>query len=255
MSELISLRDEIRARWPALVLATDDAAWSDFTAVPRDSAHELDLALAWSCLRGDSAALVAFERDVFTPVAAALRRQLANDATIDEVIQRTRTHLLVGDEPRLAAYAGRSRLVTWVRVVAGRLALNLVQREQRPLASLDEALAELPVTHDVDVELVRARFRGPFKAAIGEAITGLSAHERSLLRLHFIDGVTLPALAELYAVDRATVVRRLRSARRQIYDRARTTLGEALSLSTDEFDDIVHALDSVLSVSFDRLLG
>jgi RNA polymerase sigma-70 factor (ECF subfamily) len=116
-------------------------AWAD---VPVDRARFLrhvrrhggdiacveDLFLAFGCAEGLPTAIAAFEREQLTP----LRRFVAwtDKKRAAEVQQRVREYVLVaprGDKPRIFQYSGRSRLKSWLRVVAVRCLLRLRRRD------------------------------------------------------------------------------------------------------------------------------
>jgi RNA polymerase sigma-70 factor, ECF subfamily len=99
----------------------------------------------------------------------------ADPRFIDEVCQRTRVQLLVGQPPRLATDGGRGPLRAWVAIAARRVALN-AKREVNPEAR-DDVLLEV-----VD-------------------------RARTLLRLRFVEGLELAEIAPLYRVHESTVSR------------------------------------------------
>jgi RNA polymerase sigma-70 factor, ECF subfamily len=85
-----------------------------------------DLALADACLRQLPAALAAFEAAHGDALAAALVAANIDADARAEALQRLRLRLLVHEDgaPRLAGYAGRGPLRTWLRVAALREAFR-----------------------------------------------------------------------------------------------------------------------------------
>src|SRR5262249_3528612 len=144
----------------------------------------------------------------------------------DEVRQRLRERLLVasGDgPPRIGQYSGRGALGAWVRVAALRVASNLARGEREHDTLDDGALAgnfaavpELPV--------LESRSRGAFRAAFRAAFAALEPGERTLLKLHFVDGLSVRKLIPILGVSSATVGRRLLAAQARLGERVLSEL-------------------------------
>jgi RNA polymerase sigma-70 factor (ECF subfamily) len=144
--------------------------------------------------------------------------RLSPDA-VDDVAQAVREQLLVGRDgrpPRIEEYSGRGSLGGWLRVVTVRRALASRRKRTEALSDGDAepagAAAEAsPV--DPEIDLLKRRHAGALNAALRAALSALGAEQRDLLRKHFLDGATLPELAAMLGVSRATVGRRLVAAR------------------------------------------
>ena len=220
--------------------------------------HLADLFLAWAAARGDQAAVRRLERYVVSDVEAAARRVDRDPTFVDEIRQRLRVHLLVPTESggtRLDDYAGRGPLRGWVGVTAQRLALNLKREAQRGATSSDDVLAEL-VSAEPDPELrqMKTQYRTEFRAAVEEALTALPARDRVLLRLHYVEGLRLLQIAQLYKVHESTVSRWLGQAGEAIAADARRRLVGRLSLSPQAADSLARMVLSRLDLSISRLL-
>ncbi|QSQ11806.1 hypothetical protein [Myxococcus landrumensis] len=99
--------------------------------------HGSDLYLACACAQGETRALQAFEQHVLRRVPARLGRLSPN--IVEESVQWVRKRLLVGSAhapPRIAGYGGRGPLLTWVAIIAARIAGDLagMHGRQRPVA-------------------------------------------------------------------------------------------------------------------------
>src|SRR5687767_7886006 len=99
-------------------------------------ATDADLALAQACAAGDAAALRRFDDEILRPAVQAVRTIDAAPAFVDEVRQRLRAKLLVGDGTadgvaQIRQYAGRGALRGWVGVAAVRTALMMKRSVQR----------------------------------------------------------------------------------------------------------------------------
>jgi RNA polymerase sigma-70 factor len=63
--------------------------------------------------------------------------------------------------------------------------------------------------------------REAFREALQEALAMLTAREKTLLRLHFLDGMNIDALGTVFQVHRATVARWLVSIRTRVLEDVR----------------------------------
>jgi RNA polymerase sigma-70 factor (ECF subfamily) len=207
-----------------------------------------DLLLACGCARGVTAALTAFEV-VLAEVDAAGRTARAAADLVDEVKQRLRTQLLVaaGKPPGIAAFKGRGSLRGWIRVAATRELVRLEQqgRRSRPLedAFLDDAAG------DPAVDALKAKYRAELAAAIKDAVGRLSSDDRTLLRHHLIDRLSIDELGARYAVHRATAARWLARARTALVATTETELAIRLRLAPEEVTSVIRMVASRLDAS------
>jgi RNA polymerase sigma-70 factor (ECF subfamily) len=155
-----------------------------------------------------------------------------------------------GAGPRIAEYAGRACLRGWLGAVAKRTALNLRRNKDDQRHSMFSSTAHaLGADVGPEIALLKSRYRREFEAAIRASLASLPAPDRSLLLLQ-LEGLTLPQLAAMHNVSRATVTRRLASARDALYVGTRRNLTERLRLSPSEFESVAALVRSQLDVSF-----
>lgn len=175
-----------------------------------------------------------------------------------ELAQAVRVRVLLptpGRHARLADYAGQGSLAAWLRVVSVRALFNLRRGpggRELPVDQLPE-----PTLGDADPEvaLLRARHRAHFREAFAQAVSALTPRERTLLRLHTLDGLTLARLGAMYGRDASTISRWLDAARDTLLARTRAQLAETLGLDAAELDSVMRLADGELSVSLGRLLS
>lgn len=217
-----------------------------------------DLYLAFACALGVPAACDAFSRTVLAEVDAHVARVDPSPAFKDEARQVIASKLLVaapGEAPKIAEYVGRGPLSAWVRVVAIRTALNLRRGKGHAAAlAAERELDELAAADDVELAVIRRRYRPAFEAALSRSLAGLSVRDRALLRLRFVEGVELARIATMYGVHRATATRWLADTRRAVLDEIRRILTAELGATAAELDSLAGLLRSQLHVSLIRLL-
>lgn len=246
-------------------LTVDDAAFAAHVARHDAAAsldHAGDLLLAFACGAGDPRALAELDRLYLAPLAGpggALAR-LRDRVAPEEVVQTLRARVLVRDgdaPPRILDYAGKGPLGGWLRVAAVRTALNLTRghRADAPAdGDVDVEGAALATPLDPELEHLRERHAPAFRAAFEAALRGLPSEERTLLRLHTVDGLSIDEIGALYRVHRATAARRVQRARERVEAATRERLLAELRVTGTELDSLVAVLRSQLDVSIARLL-
>jgi RNA polymerase sigma-70 factor (ECF subfamily) len=250
---------EAAAAWPGVSVERDvfvaayEAKVGDDEPLPPAGAAELYLALA--CARGDNAAIAAFDREFLAVVPVALAAMKLPAATVDDVRATVRDKLLLaepGAQPRVIEYAGRGRLKGLVQVTATRTAIDRIRHEAKE--------AELPAKEfagpgNLELSLIKAQYREAFVAGFTRAVAAASRRDRNLLRLHFLGGVTLEQLAQMYGVHRATVVRWLAAAREAVFGATREHVAETIGAPADELDEMFDLVRSRVELSVERLLA
>jgi len=256
-----------RDRWPAVEIdgAAFAAHWGEQLSRTTDpeaaleQLHVTDLYLAFGCAAGEVNALRAFSVQL-TSAGAAVRGVDASPAFVDEVLQRLQTRVLVaeaGATPRILEYAGRGSLENWLRAGALRLALNARRDARRgpeplPDASLWEPAAP---TAERTLELLRGKYAAEFGSALREAFASLEPGERNVLRMHFLEGLSLNQIAAMYQVNKSTISRRMAKAREILLERTRAQLERALSLPATELDSLLQQLGPRLDLSLSSVLN
>jgi RNA polymerase sigma-70 factor, ECF subfamily len=217
-----------------------------------------DLYLARACEAGDAAALAAFETEYLTEADAAAAILRAGSDVADEVKSRLREQLLVardGRPPGISGYSGRGDLRGWLRVTAVREALRMVKKAKREV-NLEAALAEeLTAGADPELEQLKHRYRDEFNGSVREALTALPARERTLLRLHVVDRLSIDQIGAIHRVHRATAARWVAHARAELVTATHHRLAERLGVAGDEVKSIIRLVSSQLEVSVARLLA
>jgi RNA polymerase sigma-70 factor (ECF subfamily) len=257
-SELVAICDAAVASTPEVAESLPDfvrhLARQSRGGSPPSREHAADLGLAFACARRVASALRRLDSALTTNVARAVARIDGSTAFADAVAQELRERLILGEPPKIGEYAGRGSLAGWLRTAAVRTALNLrrgqAERAHDPVASGLPETGEGPET-----EVLRAKYRADFEAAVRVALRRLSSRERAILCLNVRDGLGCDGIAALYRVGRSTVKRWLASAREELAREVKRELRERLHLSSSEYDSLAAGLRSAVDVSIARLLA
>jgi RNA polymerase sigma-70 factor, ECF subfamily len=215
--------------------------------------YPADVYLALHAAAGFAPAVEAFLAGPFLVARSTLRKLRCAPDLVDELEQQLRAMFLVAPA-KLATYAGRGPLASWVASIAARVARKRLANEQRR-APDDESLGDLAADDDPELAYLKTAYRDAFAAAVTDALAELTVRERNLLRQHHLDGLTLDELAVLYDVHRATIARWLAAARDQIVAGSRTLLASRIAIDPEELESIVRLVESQVQLSLRRLLG
>jgi RNA polymerase sigma-70 factor (ECF subfamily) len=253
---LSRMLDEGRRAWPGIELEPGVFVrhLAERSSAPLDAGlHAGDLYLACACAHGVAAAVAAFDERYLARVPAFVARSADAREVADEVRQRLRQLLVVGEgdrAARIADYRGKGTLENWVRAAAARMALNLQRGERRQRRAVASAAAEARL-HGSDPELdyVKRRYGSQAAEALRSAFDLLSVRERTLLRLHYFEHVAIGTMATSYGVHRATIGRWLLGAQRTLFDETRRLLQERLRLSPSECESLLGLLRSRMEVT------
>jgi RNA polymerase sigma-70 factor (ECF subfamily) len=217
-------------------------------------ARAAELYLAVAALDGDPRAINHFERDYLINASQVVTRIDSSRDFLDEVRQQLRVKLFTGERPRLGAYNASGGLVEWLRVVALRVALNIKRDVRREISDDKLELQLFFDGNEAEREALKGRYLADLRRSLEESFRALEPRERTLLRLHFVDGLGIDALGTMYGVHRATAARWLVTIRRSLFERARVALGARLPLESRALRSIYRALEKDLHLTISRVL-
>lgn len=248
-----------RIAWPGINLprvAFDERLRMMQVEPEHIQARGSDLYLATACAAYLPAAVSTFERTFLAGVPRQLGRVALTAHEEDELRQQLRVKLLVGASPKILEYKGSGPLGAWVRVCALRLALDLKMAPEVARRGDDKALdALVGGAAGGETMLDAEHHREAFREALQESLMTLTTREKTILRLHFLDGMNIDALGTIFQVHRATVARWLVGIRNRVLDHVRQRLSLDLGASSSEAQSLVRLLRSEVQVSIRRILG
>ena len=264
-NELIAFAEEAARAWPGL---RDRIPIGEFVAYVRaklDSdpqressgtieLHGADLYLAFACCRGDVEAWRALERTHLAKIAAYVASVDRSASFADDVRQRIAERLAGSDgHSKLAQYSGRGAFSAWLRVAALREARTLARGRRRGVDHEDVALRAPEV--DPELSLLKRGCAEIFRRAFIEVVESLPPEERTLLRLHYLDGLTLEEVARASRVSRATAARALAQARERIMKRVERAIRSAVGAQGPGAQSLLALARSQLDLSILRRFG
>jgi RNA polymerase sigma-70 factor (ECF subfamily) len=251
-----------KATWPDIELDRDVfVAHVEKVDPAAGSRFPTDLYLAAACVARDPAALAIFDREVLGAARGAIGAIDASPEFIDEALQRLRASLMVGEDgaPRLALYAGRGPLRAWVGIAAARTALMMRRSQKRSKVVSggdDDWTSSLAMisTNNPELELLKKQYAAAFQDALRDAVEALEPRLRSVLKMSYVDGLSIDEIGTIYVVHRATAARWIQKACDDVFERTRALLAERLSLTATEMDRMNAMVRSQLDVSLSQLL-
>jgi RNA polymerase sigma-70 factor (ECF subfamily) len=265
-AQLEGLLRECREAWPQLELPAEDFVCYLGARLEAEgelferlaAVHAVDLYLACGCAAQVPAALQSFEQRVLPEARRALARVDASPAFLDDVQQRLRQKLLVGEAGaagKIDAYRGAGSLVHWLRATAVREGLKVRSRQHAHEELTPELELERASADDVELEIIRGRHADDFRAAFEAAFAALSSRERNILRMHVLDSLTIDQIGAFYRTHRATAFRWVEAARRELARNLRRELSAKLRLGSADLDSLMGALRSRIDLSIRRVLA
>ena len=215
-----------------------------------------DLYLAHLCARGDERAIELFERECDAAITMAVQRVQTSKHSPDDLRQIILSQLFLGDAPKVRAYGGKGPLQAWTGVVALRAALNAARGKHREVsvggADQVQGLESLP---DPELDYLRRKYRADFGAAFAAAVRELSARDRSLLRQHLVEKLSVRELGRVYSVNSGTISRWIIKAREAVAARTCEQLRTTLDVTPAELESIMAVIRSRVDLSITRVFA
>jgi RNA polymerase sigma-70 factor (ECF subfamily) len=248
------------AAWPGVEVAHEQFALH--VGKLEDAAEKFggDLYLVVACLARDVKAIEYLDRELVGAARGAIGSIDSSREFVDECLQKLRTNLLVGDDgtPRLSHYSGRGPLRAWLGVAAARTALMLrrTRQRKREVAEPEDwsrALVEIS-TNDPELELLKRQYSAAFGTAFRDAVELLEPRLKTVLRMSFVEGLSIDDIGATYVVHRATAARWIQKACDDLFETTRRLLSERLALTPTELDRMTSLVRSQLDVSVSQLL-
>jgi RNA polymerase sigma-70 factor (ECF subfamily) len=220
--------------------------------------HTGDIYVMIAASRGDPRAVAVVEEQLAIDLAAAAQRTNARPDQVADARGVVRELLFTETPDRVAAaksYAGRGDLSGFLRVIATRELIKIVQRGRREAPhEQDELLGLLSTGGDPELSMLREKYREGVTACVRDALGKLDDRSRTLLRCQLVDGLNVDKVGALYGVHRATAARWIADAREELGKLIRAEVATQLKIDRDEVDSIVRLVQSRVELSLARLM-
>jgi RNA polymerase sigma-70 factor len=181
------------------------------------SLHATDLYLTEACAQSTNAAWWRFEasyRKFINDVAGYIAR--SSDAR-SELVADVMAGLFLPDssgKSSIASFDGKHSLMTWLRTVIVRRAINRKALKWNSFDSLDrpQDMPDNASISRIDAALRRGRYEAAVEDCFRQACSSLTDRERMILLLRYEQGLGLIEIAKTLALHRSRVIRGLHSA-------------------------------------------
>jgi RNA polymerase sigma-70 factor (ECF subfamily) len=248
-----------RTAWPKVDLSERDlAAYLSAGGIQPQALqeHGADLCLTAACVARIPAALASFDARFLSRVNQYLARMHLCLDLVDDIRQRLRIRM-IGPEMKISSYTGMAPLDRWLRLACVRLALDVIESEARHVRPErdDELLQRVAGSDNPEFNAIRARYAGMIQAELRQAIDGLDTRDKTILRLHFVEGLNIEGIGKIYGVHRATAARWIAGIRTQLLECLRQRLHVEIGATSSEFASLIACVNHELAVSITRLLA
>lgn len=219
-----------------------------------------EMALVSAVLAGDAQALYTLEREFLAPLMRAISRLVPDASEREDVVQRLRERLLVGEPsrgPRLAAYRGLGSLRAWLEIAAKREAL-MARRSEKSRREREERQAvalACNVLPDPELAHIREHYTPQFRTALERAMNDLEPSDRMLLRAYFVDGLSIDQLGRVLGVHRVTAWRRVLAAQERCLEAVREELRTTTGSAGAELASLMRLVGAEFHLSVSRVLA
>ncbi len=254
---------------PTLERATVDALWSEALgarpqlapnpdafgrALARAESNPVsrpgDLAIAAYALEGDVVALGLLDEIIRSQATRVAAR---SSIEADELAQRTRVRVLTGDPAALAGYQGRGSLGSWLRMVAGRIALDSHRSAARTPEAVD-AFCDPIARSTPELRMLEQERRDRFVLAFRIAYRARTDRERTALKHYFVRGQTFAEMGRALGVHTSTAARWLTGARDAVMEDFHQALLDGVGHDGLGVQALLDALRSRLEIDPGALL-
>jgi RNA polymerase sigma-70 factor, ECF subfamily len=220
--------------------------------------HATDLYLACGCALGLDAARCQFAEKYLSRIDSYLKRFQDSAIRPDDVRREVEDTLLFGrkdSRARIGQYSGRGPLENFVATAARNAALTLLRAQKHGASDEFNALASQLVSPPEGSEsFVAARYEAVVRDALRDALVRLDRRQRTIVRLHLVQGVSQTQIARMLKVNQSTVSRSLDQAVQEIYRQIRSRLRELEGMNESEMQSIIRDVRSRIDLSLSRIL-
>lgn len=273
--EIGDLRARVFASVEKYILRDDANAPSIEVKEFVDGLNADDLCLIIACERNDETAWGDLVKNFDATVKSAARKITANSEDAEDLASSIWAELygLKHDregklKTKLSYYSGRGSLAGWLRAVISQLAIDQFRKESK-FVQIEESrefenLANESSEKDDDKKLVshatnpeeifnEKQTRKDVSDALRQAIAGLEAEDRLMLKLYYFDNLKLKDIGAAMGFHEATASRRLDRMQKEIRKATEKNLMAAHGWKQEEVKRFLTETASKLDIGLEKL--
>ena len=236
-----------------------------------------DLCLVLACERGDETAWDELVKTQDKTVKAAARKISSNTEDAEDLASSIWAELygLKHDadgklKSKLSYYSGRGSLGGWLRAIVSQLAVDQFRKqskfvqieEAREFENLANESSEKSenssvISHTEDPEQIftEKQTTRDVSAALNQAIAGLGADDKLLLKLYYFDDLKLKEIGQTFGYHEATASRKIVRIQTEIRKSVEKNLQNQHGWSEEEVKRYLSETASKLGISFEKLVA
>jgi RNA polymerase sigma-70 factor, ECF subfamily len=224
-----------------------------------DRVFGVDLCLALAVDSHDESAIEHVVGRMLPAALLAARKVDRSETFLDELRSLVSERLFKKSEQgqtRFAQFTGQGPLGAWLRATVVRQALTL-KRSGAALPDDDEGSEATGALADVTPELrvLDTQYRAVFRQAFEAVITTLEPSDQLLLKLYYVDGLSMEAIGKFQGRNKSNVSRALERLHHQVLSETRERLGAVTGAGDAELDSLMDSAPSYLSLNLPVMLG
>jgi RNA polymerase sigma-70 factor len=222
-----------------------------------------DLFLTTACASGDSLAWEGFRRQYRSVIHAAALKTSTSAGEAAELSDTLLTDLFLPQESgrgesKIAQYHGLGSLEGWIKVVVHRMAIDQIRLHKRDVP-MEELEVELPSNRGKADETVEEREIHRAREMVAQCLTTaleqLSAQERLVLNLYYLEGVNLKGIGQFLKAHESTASRLLDRLKTQLQKSVNKQLQERFKVRKTEVPHLIELAQGHLEIDFKRILS
>jgi len=246
-------------------LATGDVSQEQTVLQLLDNLKWSDLFLTTACAAGDSAAWEVFRRQYRSVIRSAALKTSTNASEAAELSDTLLTDLFLPHESghgesKIAQYHGLGSLEGWIKVVVHRMAIDQIRLHRRDVP-IEELEGELPSNsaHSKADESIRERDTHRARDMVSQCLTAafeqLTAQERLVLNLYYLNGVNLKGIGRFLKAHESTASRLIERLKTQLQKSVNKQLQDKFKVRKTEVPHLIELAQGHLEIDLKKILS
>jgi len=246
-------------------LATEDVSQKQTVLQLLDNLKWSDLFLTTACAAGDSAAWEVFRRQYQSVIHSAALKTSTSASEAAELGDTLLTDLFLPHESgcgesKIAQYHGLGSLEGWIKVVVHRMAIDQIRLHRRdiPIEDLEGELPSNSVHGRTDESIKERdtqRARNMVSQCLTSALEQLSAQERLVLSLYYLNGVNLKGIGQFLKAHESTASRLIERLKTQLNKSVNKQLQEKFKVRKTEVPHLIELAQGHLEIDLKKILS